>query len=61
MAYFGIFVFDKQPSLAVAKSIIQQAECPAPEIGYLELERWSGLIEKELIYDGKTYCSTIIV
>ncbi len=40
----------------MAKSIIQLAECPVPETGYLELERWSGLTEKERIYEGIAYC-----
>ncbi len=34
---------------------MQLAPCPVPGTGYIELERWSGLREKEKNFDGMIY------
>ncbi len=52
-----LFHFPYTYSFTGAESLIQLTPCPVPETGYIELERWSGLREKEQIFDGKVYFS----
>ncbi len=46
------FHFPYSYSFTGAESLIQLAACPVPETGYIELERWSGIQERQHIYDG---------